>query len=69
MSAVFDADSIIDAPASSTRPVYPAPLAGSREMPGRRTERSQRFSCEVADALIRDTTRRYLRPAKSSGRL
>ena len=69
IAAVFDAHSIIDAPASSTRPVYPAWLAGSREMPGRRTERSQRFPCEMADARIRDITRRYPRPAKSSGRL
>src|SRR5216110_1984567 len=30
IAAVFDAHSIIDAPASSTRPVYPAWLAGSR---------------------------------------
>jgi hypothetical protein len=65
----FDADSIIDAAASSTRPVYPAWLAGSREMPGRRTEQSQRFPCEMADARIRDITRYYPRPAKSSGRL
>jgi hypothetical protein len=67
MSAVFDADSIVDAPASPTRPDYPAWLAGSRETPGRRTKRSQRFPCEMADVRIRDITRRYPRPAKSAG--